>query len=166
MQGWELARSFAKPRADRRLAAVAPVAIRARYDAAQTPAGDAKHWANADSLSADAAHSPGVRKTLRERSRYEEGNNGLCKRMVKTKSVDLIGTNKAANEWLENLWVRWSRKSRFARALRTACKAKVRDGEAIGILARNLKLPTPAKFSLRVLECERLAAQVRHAPPL
>lgn len=171
MLGWELAKSFARratsfvrPRADRRMTAASPVAMRARYDAAQTPAGDAKHWMNADSLSADAAHSPAVRKTLRERSRYEEGNNGLSKRMNRTKAYDLVGTgprmqmlgpNEDENDWLEAAWIEWMRKSRFARALRTAVKAKVRDGEALGIIARNMKLSTPAKIQLRMLECDR-----------
>ena len=45
--------------------------IRAKYDAAVTNADNIRHWANADGLSADAAASPDVRQTLRNRSRYE-----------------------------------------------------------------------------------------------
>ncbi|MBN1909112.1 MAG: hypothetical protein JW818_05180, partial [Pirellulales bacterium] len=48
-----------------------PGQLRARYDAAQTTAENARHWAMADSLSADAATTPDVRRTLRNRARYE-----------------------------------------------------------------------------------------------
>ena len=60
-----------RPEAPRRLAH----AVRARYDAAITTADNVRHWANADGLSADAAASPDVRQTLRNRSRYEAANN-------------------------------------------------------------------------------------------
>jgi hypothetical protein len=46
-------------------------------DAPADPRGDAnrKHWAHADHLSANAAASPEVRRTLRNRARYEVANN-------------------------------------------------------------------------------------------
>ena len=53
--------------------------LRARFDAAQTTADNARHWANADSLSADAAASVDVRRKLRERSRYEIANNSYAR---------------------------------------------------------------------------------------
>ena len=43
--------------------------LRARYDAAQSTADNRRHWANADGLSADAAASPAIRRTLRNRAR-------------------------------------------------------------------------------------------------
>jgi len=51
------------------------VTIRGRYDAAVTNTENARHWASADGLSADAAASPSVRRTLRNRARYEVANN-------------------------------------------------------------------------------------------
>jgi hypothetical protein len=53
--------------------------LRARYDAAQTTAENARHWAMADALSADSAASADVRKKLRERARYEVANNSYAK---------------------------------------------------------------------------------------
>jgi hypothetical protein len=48
-----------------------PVVLRARYDAAQTTADNARHWAMADALSADSAMSADVRRKLRQNARYE-----------------------------------------------------------------------------------------------
>ena len=53
----------------------APEPVKARYDAAQTTPLNQRHWAQADWLSADAALHPGIRRTLRVRSRYEAANN-------------------------------------------------------------------------------------------
>jgi len=46
--------------------AAVPAVLRARYDAAQTTADNARHWAMADALSPDSAASADVRKKLRE----------------------------------------------------------------------------------------------------
>lgn len=46
--------------------------VRAKYDAAER-GDDYRHWGNADAFSADAALSPMVRRTLRNRARYEIG---------------------------------------------------------------------------------------------
>ncbi|HUW30645.1 MAG TPA: hypothetical protein VM223_03465, partial [Planctomycetota bacterium] len=52
-----------------------PPAIRGSYDAAQTTDENRRHWANADALSASAANSLDVRRTVRNRARYEVANN-------------------------------------------------------------------------------------------
>ncbi len=69
-----------------------PVHLRARYDAAQTTVENARHWAMADGLSADAAMTADVRRTLRNRSRYEVANNSYAKGMVLTVAGDCVGT--------------------------------------------------------------------------
>ena len=63
----------------RSLPAAIPAVLRARYDAAQTTAENARHWAMADSLSADSATSadvaagqPGVDQHLREFRRRQQ----------------------------------------------------------------------------------------------
>jgi len=48
---------------------------RARLDAAVTNTENARHWANADGLSADAAAPADVRQTLRNRPRYYVDKN-------------------------------------------------------------------------------------------
>lgn len=67
-------------------------AVRGRYDAARSAPENAEYWANADGLSANAANNPGVRSTLRNRSRYESQNNGYCKGLLRGRRNDLIGT--------------------------------------------------------------------------
>ena len=54
--------------------------VRTRYDTAQTTDDNRKHWANADAYSADAANTPVVRRTLRNRARYEVANNSFAHR--------------------------------------------------------------------------------------
>ena len=66
--------------------------LRARYDAAQTSPENARHWAMADALSADAAGTADVRRRLRERARYEVANNSYAKGIVLTLANDCVGT--------------------------------------------------------------------------
>ena len=78
----------------RRLFGRAPdrvVHVRAGYDLARTTDANRKHWAYADSLSADAANSLEIRKKLRERTRYEVANNSYVKGIVKTLANDTVG---------------------------------------------------------------------------
>ena len=51
-----------------------------------------RHWANADGLSANAANSAEVRRTLRNRARYEVANNSYASGIVLTLANDVIGT--------------------------------------------------------------------------
>ncbi|TWU40244.1 hypothetical protein Q31b_35890 [Novipirellula aureliae] len=58
--------------------------LRAKYDAANTTLDNMKHWSRADGLSAAAANSPDVRRTLRNRSRYEVANNSYLPNSLRT----------------------------------------------------------------------------------
>ena len=78
-------RTHAAPGASRR-------SVRARYDAAQTNHDNMRHWAMADGLSADVAASPAVRRTLRNRARYEVANNSYARGIMLTLANDAIGT--------------------------------------------------------------------------
>ena len=62
--------------------------IMARFDAAQTTKDNARHWAAAEFLSADAEADPAVRKTLRTRARYEVQNNSYARGIVSTIAND------------------------------------------------------------------------------
>ena len=66
--------------------------VRAKFDSAQTNADNRRHWANADGLSADAAANPEVRRTLRNRARYEVANNSYARGIVLTLANDVTGT--------------------------------------------------------------------------
>ena len=66
--------------------------VKARFDAAQTTKDNARHWAAAEFLAADAEADPAVRKTLRTRARYEVQNNSYARGIVSTLANDTIGT--------------------------------------------------------------------------
>ena len=66
--------------------------IRGKYGAAQTTDENRRHWASADALSADAAASAGVRRTLRNRARYEVANNSYARGIVLTLANDVVRT--------------------------------------------------------------------------
>ena len=120
--------------------------LRGRYDAAVTNAENARHWANADGLSADAAASPSVRRTLRNRARYEVANNSYARGIVLTLANDTVGTGPRlqlltgdgqANRIVEQAFVRWAREIRLPEKLRTMRMAKATDGEAFAVLRYN-----------------------------
>jgi capsid protein len=66
--------------------------VRARYDAAQSTTGNAKHWGGADALGPIASNWSGTRWVLRNRARYEQENNSYCSGMVETLANDTVGT--------------------------------------------------------------------------
>lgn len=117
--------------------------LQASYDAASTSSLMANSWLLADNLSADEANNPGTRQVARSRSRYEclEANS-FIKGAIHTYAQDLIGRgprlqlnlpNEAANRKVEQLWQRWSRARRFAKALRTHIISRIVDGEGFGL---------------------------------
>ncbi|NQT20545.1 MAG: phage portal protein [Planctomycetes bacterium] len=137
--------------------------VRARYDVAQTTNDNTRHWANTDSLAADAAHSSGVRQKIRDRARYEVANNSYAKGLVVTLANDSIGTgprlqmltgNPVLNRTIEEAFAEWANAIDLAGKLRTMRMAKATDGEAFGILINNPVLETPAKLDLRLVETE------------
>lgn len=140
--------------------------LQGSYDAAQTTSENANHWAAADSLSAAAANSPSVRKTLRERSRYEINNNSYLKGMVLTLANATIGTgprlqlkteDAGLNAFIEREFHQWCDEILFADKLRTSEMATVGDGESGVMRTHNWRLETPVKADLKVIECDQVA---------
>lgn len=134
----------------------------AKYDSAQTANENRAHWAQADGLSANAAHSPDVRYTLRTRSRYECGNNGYAKSLVRGRANATIGvcprlqlsfpetmrdpdfgvelqvdTPAEKAHVVERRWKEWADKIGLADKLRLLDKAETRDGEAFAVMVTN-----------------------------
>lgn len=143
--------------------------IRARYDAAQTTHENAKHWANADALAADAALDPTVRATLRNRSRYECANNSYASGIVRTLGHDCIGTGprlqiggprRDANKQVEASFERWSEAIDLAGKLRLMRMARARDGEAFAIITNNPQLKTQGlpSLDLQLIEADQVYA--------
>jgi lambda family phage portal protein len=130
-----------------RPAAARPAAprVRARYDAAQTTEENRRHWTNADNLSANAEHTTGVRRTLRNRARYECMNNAYAGGLVQTLSHDLVGTGPRLSldlgDGAEDLatsvevaFAQWATRVNLADTLRILHESRIRDGEGFAIL--------------------------------
>ena len=146
-----------------------PAIVRARYDAAQTTAENARHWAMADALSADSAASPDVRRNLRQRSRYEVANNSYAKGIVLTIANDCIGTgprlqllsdDAETNRRVETAFAVWCEAVSLAEKLRTMRMAKSTDGESFVVLTANPFIASPVKLDVRLVEADRVASPV------
>lgn len=142
-------------------------ALRGQYDAAQTSTDNVRHWSNADHLSAKSAMSPGVRRALRERSRYEVANNGYAHGIIETLANYVIGTgprlqiqtgNPEVNAKIELLFRRWSRAVKLALKLWVMRFSAAESGESFGVMVTNARSRDAVKLDLRVIECDRVAS--------
>lgn len=151
-------------RRERPQAAAMPVRVRARFDAA-SEGDDRRHWANADAYSADASLSPWVRRTMRNRARYERNNNSYLAGISATLANNLIGTgprlqldigdDEAARE-VERSFYDWTWTIDLPAKLRTMREALVVDGEAFAIFITNPTL-SGVQLDLRLVEAEMVA---------
>lgn len=141
------------------------LAIRAKYDAAQTTPENRRHWINADSLSAKSANSLAVRKNLRERARYEIANNCWAEGMVSRWANYLIGTgprlqirteSRQDNSNFERVWNDWAAEIGLVEELQTWARAKLGDGEAFGLVRTNPQLSHPVKVAIQGIECDQV----------
>lgn len=141
--------------------------IAARYDAAQTTPGNRRHWGQADNLAADASLSPAVRRTLRNRARYEAANGSYLAGMVSTLCTDLVGTgprllldagpdaDQDRVRQVEQAVAEWALAIDLAGKLRIYRHARAIDGEAFGILITNPKL-SGVQLDLRLVEADQI----------
>lgn len=142
--------------------------IRARYDAAQTTEENRRHWSNADNLSANAENTPGVRRTLRNRARYEVQNNSYAQGLVATMAHDLIGTGPRLSlsipgvseeqaGLVEAAFARWARRANLAEKLRVWHESRIRDGESFAQFVTNPAFSeTGVQLDLRVIEADQV----------
>ncbi|MFO7958341.1 MAG: phage portal protein [Candidatus Brocadiia bacterium] len=156
--------------ARRYLALARSGALRARYDAAVTTDDNRRHWANADALSADAAANADVRRTLRNRARYEVANNSYARGIVLTLANDTVGTgprlqlltpDDAVNHQVEVEFELWAQEVALAEKLRTMRMARAQDGEAFAVLVNNPVLDHPVKLDLRLIEADQVTSPLR-----
>ncbi len=138
-----------------------------RYDAATTTIDNVRHWAAADGLSASAANSPEVRRTLRNRSRYEIANNSYARGISLTLANDCVGTGPRlqmltadafANRFVEQEFFSWADAVGLAEKLRTMRLARVSDGESFCLLTSNPKIDSPVQLDLKLVEAEQVTS--------
>jgi lambda family phage portal protein len=139
--------------------------VKARFDAAQTTKDNARHWAAAEFLSADAEADSAVRKTLRTRARYEVQNNSYARGIVSTLANDTIGTGprlqmlfdgEDLNHAIEHDFAVWAKRVHLAAKLRTIRMARCQDGEAFVLLGQNPNLRSDVKLDLQLVEADRV----------
>ncbi|HEY1186931.1 MAG TPA: phage portal protein, partial [Gemmata sp.] len=112
-------------------------------------------WWSVDNLSAKAANSYSVRRTLRSRSRHEVSNNPYLYGVVNSNADDLIDTgptlqvrtkSAAFNRAVESAWNEWCAEVNLTEKLRTCKLAKGVDGEGFLILKTVSDLESPVKL--------------------
>lgn len=154
--------------------------VRGSYDNAQTTTENAEHWSWADGLNANAANSPEVRRTLRERARYEAENGGYCGGLIEKLGNALIGACPRLQLWLpasytdpdfgvkldvppaaartvETLFADWAKRINLGQKLRLLDNAATRDGEGFGLLITNPALPENApQLDVRLYETDQV----------
>ncbi len=144
--------------------------LEARYDGAQNTAEYMRYWQNADGLSAPAAMTPDVRRTLRNRARYEVANNSYAFGIVETLADYLIGTgprlqlrlaSSADNNLVEEEFEAWAEAIRLADKLKTMRRSYAVDGEAFALLTTNPALATTVKLDLMLIEADRVETPVQ-----
>ncbi len=140
------------------------------YDAARTGTDLDGHWAHADSLDADSANSPQVRRNLRNRSRYETGSNGCYAGSLKTHvdlfignesgpSLRMLTGNRDFNQATEKAWFAWTQQIQLHRKLRCMFHARVQDGEVFGLLINNPELPD-VQLDLLLIEADQVQSAI------
>ena len=145
-------------------AVAVPLRVRGKFDVAESGE-DRRHWANADAFAADAALSPMVRRTMRNRARYERQNNSYLAGMSATLANDLVGTgprlqlqfgDDESARMIERAFFDWSWQIDLASKLRTMREALVVDGEAFAMMITNPRMPG-VQLDLRLVESEMVA---------
>jgi len=145
----------------------APMTLHLKYDAAQTTAENARHWAMADNLSADGSLTPEIRRTLRNRARYEIANNAYAKGLVLTLAATCIGTGPRLqllseddefNTIVETEFIAWAETVRLCEKLQTLRMAKIGDGESFAAILRNPRLKHPVEIDIRAIEADRITS--------
>jgi lambda family phage portal protein len=139
--------------------------LRGGFDSAVTNDANRRHWANADGLSADSAASPEVRRTLRNRARYEVANNSYARGIVLTLANDVIGTGPRlqlltddadGSQRIEREFMAWAKAIGLPEKLRTMRMARAQDGETFLVLVNNPALRTAVKLDLRLIEADQV----------
>ena len=143
------------------------MAVRARYDAAQTTGENRRHWSMADALGPDAAMNASVRRTLRMRSRLECANNCYAAGALLSLANDIVGTgpqlqvrlpDRAAARRIEAAFARWAKAVRLAAKLHTIVKSRVRDGEAFAVKTNNTRLRSAVLLDFKLNEPEMVCS--------
>ena len=137
--------------------------ISASYDAARHTSENETLWRYVDGLSAAAANEPGVRKTIRERARYEIANNSYADGIVETLANDTVGPvvqlqlgDSDFAQGVERQFEKWAHACNLWAKIRTAERAKIGDGEVFPMMVTNRQIAHEIKLDIRLIECDQV----------
>jgi capsid protein len=143
--------------------------LSARYDAAQTTEENERHLANADGMSARAAHSPEVRRKLRIYARYEIANCPLARCVMERLADFVVGSgprlqiktgDRDYNREVERKFTKWCKATGWARKLWQMRYAKAMNGESFAQFFSNPPIRTdlqPVTLDMRTIEADQVA---------
>lgn len=150
-----------------------PPVVRAGYDAADYDLANNKHWEATDSYSPNAQLDSTTRQTLRDRSRYEAGNNSYYGGVIETIGGDVVGSgprpqilipgdaDRRMGRLFESWYRQWAGASAFAEDLTLMQESTVRDGESFAVLVDNPGLladgRTRVSLDLAIYEAEQVS---------
>lgn len=161
----EFGRPFVREIATERLSA---------YDLAKTTSENRRHWRMADDLSARAANSPEVRRTLRNRSRSECDNDPYYHGLARDFSKDLFGTGPrlqcqlidedALNLSIEQKFGSWCNAIGLVSDLLVAGISKIIVGEPFAIIRTAEVKGEPVPLTVQWLEADHCTTPLNSVP--
>jgi lambda family phage portal protein len=150
----------------------------AKYDAAQTTEENRNLWRDADGLSANVANSVDVRQRLRNRSRYEDQNNGYYGGLILGRANDTVGTGPRLQlsftatddseeaedlasllaRQTELLFQEWDEATGFGEKVHLLDTTWTKDGESFALFVTNRQLPeNMPRVDLLIIEAEQIS---------
>lgn len=149
-------------------ARAAPPARRGGYDLAKTTDENRKHWAATDDLAPVSQLTPSVRRTLRNRARYEALNNGYMAGLVRTLVNDTVGRgprlelrtdDSQLNATVEQMWREWAAATDLALTIRILAGVRFVAGECFAVYRDSKRLDRmghPVTLDLRLIEPDQV----------
>lgn len=152
-----------------------------RYESARSTENNRGLWAGADAMSANALNDANTRYKLRNRSRYEDQNNGYVSGLIGDRANETIGTGprlqltlpdqiqdpdfqravaipEDAARQVELKWADWCEQIGLLDKLLTLDETETRDGECFGLKFTNPQLdPAGPQLDLRLYEADQVA---------
>ncbi len=147
------------------LSATQQARIVAKYENAQTTDENVRNWWGSDFLSAKAANSFEVRRSLKARSRNEVSNNPYMFGIATSNADDLVNTgptlqclrsSASENAQIERAWSDWWAEIEGVEKLRTVKLAKTVDGEGILVCKTVPDMENPVKIYPVDVESDQL----------
>ena len=146
-----------------------PGELRAGHDAAKTTDENRNHWREADGLAPTAQLTPAVRRSLRDRARYEALNNCFMQGLIRTLVTDTVGTgarlqvltpDNKLNADIDDLWSVWAMAADWPLTSRVLCGVRYVGGECFGVFRDSKRLENqgmPVTLDMRLIEPDQVA---------